>query len=93
MSKLRTGHTSAPEGDRHIVHPCLNGSVLEALIRIWMLGRRYDTSSKHSVVSGSNFCIWGETYSDDLRKPKKAVVTAAQSMILSACASDVDARK
>ena len=47
-------------------------------------------SSKHSVDSGSYLWVCGETYSDDLKKPKKAVVTAAQSIILSACGHDVE---
>ena len=49
-------------------------------------------SSKHSVDSGSYFCVCGEQYSDERRKPKKAVVTAAQSMHLSACDHEDDAR-
>ena len=57
VRRFSTGHTSAPEGERHIVHPWRNGSVLEVLIRIWMLGCWYDTSSKHRVVSGSNLCV------------------------------------
>ena len=52
----------------------------------------YVMSSKHNVVSGSYFCVCDEQYSEERRKPKKAVVTAAQSMHLSACDRDDAAR-
>ena len=34
VSRLRTGQIWAPDGDKHIVQPSLNGSVLEVLILI-----------------------------------------------------------
>ena len=52
----------------------------------------YVMSSKHNVVSGSYFFVWGEQYSDERKKPKKPVVTAAQSMHLSTIDQDDDAR-
>ena len=55
-----------------------------------MFGGLKVTFSKQRVVSGSYFFVWAEQYSDDLRNPKKAVVTAAQSMTLSACGRDDD---
>ena len=41
------------------------------------------TSSNRRVDKGSYLVLWEDVYSDTLRKPKKAVVMAAQIIILS----------
>ena len=63
--------------------PCLKGSVLEALIRMWAKLPSRVMSDMRSVVVWSYFVLCVEVYSDTLRNPKKAVVNAAQSITLS----------
>ena len=68
-----------------MLHPSLNGSVFDAFIIKWMLLCLNVMSSKHRVVLWSYFCVCDDTYSEDLRNPKKAVVTADHSISLSWC--------
>ena len=68
---------------RRIVIPWRNGSVLEAFISMWAMPSARFMLSKRRVTEGSNFVLWVEVYSDTRRKPKKAVVMAAQIMSLS----------
>ena len=68
---------------RRIVIPWRNGSVFEALISMWAMSSARFMLSKRRVTEGSNFVLCVEVYSDTRRKPKKAVVIAAQIMSLS----------
>jgi hypothetical protein len=74
---------SDEDGARQILQPSLNGSVFEALILMCMYGCLLVISSKHNVDSEANVWMCDETYSEDLRKLKNAVVTAAHNMSLS----------
>ena len=81
--KARTGHNIVSFAARRIVIPWRNGSVLEAFISMWAMPSARFMLSKRRVTEGSNFVLWVEVYSDTRRKPKKAVVMAAQIMSLS----------
>lgn len=70
------------------VTPCLNGSVLEDLRWRRTESLRMRMSSSKRVIDGSNVCFLGVVYSEIRRNPKKAVVMAAQIMILSSNSLD-----
>ena len=78
-----TGHRTVLLAAKRMAIPCLNGSVLEPLILIVAKFGERVTSSKSRVDEGSYLVLWEDVYSDTRRKPKKAVVRAAQSMSLS----------
>ena len=59
------------------------GSVLEAFMLMLIKCSPWVTSSYRRVYKGSYMVLWEEVYSDTLRKPKNAVVMAAQIIILS----------
>ena len=66
-----------------IVTPCRKGSVLEVLMCRQAELFLICTSSYSRVKLGSKEVLRREVYSETRRKPKKAVVMAAQSMTLS----------
>ena len=78
-----TGHRTVLLAAKRMAIPCLNGSVLEPLILIVAKFGSRVISSKSRVDEGSYLVLWEDVYSDTRRKPKKAVVRAAQSMSLS----------
>ena len=77
------GQIKDPFAASMMVTPCLKGSVFEALMRRCAMCPRICTSENSNVVVGSNFVLCVEVYSETLRNPKNAVVSAAQSIILS----------
>ena len=62
------------------VTPSLNGSVLDALMYISTTESVTITSLRQSVDHLSYLVLWDDVYSDTLRKPKKAVSSAAHSI-------------
>ena len=83
-----TGHKWSLVRPKKICNPYLKGSVFEALmhtliiVRGW-LGLYMAISARVKWYVGSQSWADGEVISPDLRKPKKHVVQAAQSMMLS----------
>ena len=73
---------------RPIVIPCRKGSVLEALMLILAMLCSRDKSSYNKVDCGSYLVLCVDVYSDTLRKPKNAVVMAAQNISLSSYMMD-----
>ena len=78
-----TGQSMVLLASIRTVTPCLNGSVLDALIWSLRESLRIRISANNSVVVGSYCVFLWVVYSDILRKPKNAVVIAAQIMTLS----------
>ena len=66
-----------------MVTPCRKGSVLEDLMCRRMESLRMRISLNKRVMVGSCVVLRSVVYSDTRRKPKKAVVIAAQSITLS----------
>ena len=77
------GHNGESFAARWMVVPWRNGSVLDALMFTLAMLFSIDRSVNRKVVRGSYLVRWVEVYSDTLRKPKKAVVMADQSISLS----------
>ena len=77
------GHKIVSFAARQIVSPWRKGSVFEAFISMWAMSSVSFRLSYRRVTEGSYFVLCVDVYSDTRRKPKKAVVMAAQSMSLS----------
>ena len=88
LRRADMGHSDESFAARRMVVPWRNGSVLDALMFTLAMLFSRDRSLYRKVVWGSYFVWWVEVYSDTLRKPKKAVVMAAQSISLSSYALD-----
>ena len=78
-----TGHKGELLAAILIVIPWRKGSVFEALMCIFANSWDSVKSWTRRVVEGSYFVLWEEVYSETRRKPKKAVVRAAQILSLS----------
>ena len=67
-----------------MVNPCRKGSVFEAFMYMSMVVLEMIVRSvRHSVVAGSYDLTCEEVYSETRKKPKKAVIIAAQIISLS----------
>lgn len=89
--RARSGQIDELEAARMISFPFLNGSAFEILMTIFATASVICTSFTKRVEVAENAELVGEQNSEERRKPKKAVVKDAQSIILS-CSLNLDER-